>query len=255
MSDKAEWVIGLHAVRALLQINPQRAINLFIDSRRSGEAAREIIALAQKHGMAAQPMDREELSEHCGSDQHQGVAAKVRPLQQGNENSFKQWLQSALLADSAPLVLLLDQVQDPHNFGAILRTADAAGVGAVLVGKNNSCPMTATVYKVASGAAESVALFRVANLARTMLHMKQQGVWIIGTSDQAPTSLYEQQLTGPLALVLGSEGDGMRRLTEQNCDTVCRLPMLGSAVSSLNVSVSAGVALYEIQRQRQSNST
>jgi 23S rRNA (guanosine2251-2'-O)-methyltransferase len=149
-----------------------------------------------------------------------------------------------------PLLLILDQVQDPHNFGACLRTADAAGVDAVIVAKENACPMTPVVQKVASGAAETLAIFRVSNLARTMDSLKRQGVWLLGTSDKVGNSLYQQNLDGALAIVMGAEGSGLRQLTEKKCDSLLSLPMAGSAVSSLNVSVATGVCLFEVVRQR-----
>ena len=148
------------------------------------------------------------------------------------------------------LFLVLDQVQDPHNLGACLRTADAAGAHGLIVPKDNSAPLSPIVHKVASGAAETVDIFRVSNLSRSLDNMKQKGIWLLGTSDKATDSLYAQDMRGPIALVMGAEGKGMRRLTEQACDVLMRLPMAGDCVSSLNVSVATGVCLYEALRQR-----
>ena len=155
-----------------------------------------------------------------------------------------------LTSIDSPLLLILDQVQDPHNFGACLRTADAAGVDAVIVPKDNAAPMSAVVQKVASGAADSMPIYRVTNLARTMEALKQSGVWMIGTSDKATQSLFEHDFTGPVGLVMGAEGKGIRKLTETKCDSLVSLPMAGDIVTSLNVSVATGVCLYEIVRQR-----
>ncbi|MGL5250136.1 MAG: 23S rRNA (guanosine(2251)-2'-O)-methyltransferase RlmB, partial [Enterovibrio sp.] len=177
---------------------------------------------------------------------HQGLVARVKAGRQYNENDLDALLQE----NAAPLLLILDGVTDPHNLGACLRNADAAGVTAVIVPKDRSATLNATARKVAVGAAETVPLVRVTNLARTMRHLQQQGVWIVGTAGDAPNDIYQTKLTGALAIVMGAEGEGMRRLTRETCDVLTKIPMVGT-VSSLNISVAAGVCLFEALRQRQ----
>ncbi|MCL4164779.1 UNVERIFIED_CONTAM: hypothetical protein GTU68_017697, partial [Idotea baltica] len=202
--------------------------------------------LADSHGLTINQVDKKSLSQQCGIDQNQGIALEVTLKAELNEKDLLAFVEAL----SQPLLLILDQVQDPHNFGACLRTADAAGVDAVIVAKDNAAPMTAVVQKVASGAAETMPIYRVTNLARTMDQIKQKGIWLIGTSDQAPHSIYEQALDGDIALVMGAEGRGLRSLTQKKCDALVSIPMAGEIVSSLNVSVATGVCLYEIVRQR-----
>ena len=247
-----DWVFGPHAVTSVLSTNPERAIELLLlDS--AGKLGRvKILDQAQAIGLAVQRLDKAALSRRCKSDRHQGAALLVRPRAEGNENDLEKLMTSLLGKDTQPLLLILDQVQDPHNFGACLRTADAAGVAAVIVAKDNACPMTGVVQKVASGAADTLSIFRVSNLVRSIKMLQQKGLWVIGTSDHADNSIYQADLTGPLAMVMGAEGKGLRQLTEKNCDSLVQLPMAGSIVSSLNVSVATGVCLYEAVRQRHS---
>jgi 23S rRNA (guanosine2251-2'-O)-methyltransferase len=217
----------------------------------SNAAQTRILSQLQSLGIAVHGVDKRGLAKQCGSEQHQGIAVQARAKVEGTEQDLKDLVQSLLDSkQKQPLLLILDQVQDPHNFGACLRTADAAGVDAVIVAKENACPMTPVVQKVASGAAETLAIFRVSNLARTMDSLKRQGVWLLGTSDKVGNSLYQQNLDGALAIVMGAEGSGLRQLTEKKCDSLLSLPMAGSAVSSLNVSVATGVCLFEVVRQR-----
>ncbi|MEM7361112.1 MAG: 23S rRNA (guanosine(2251)-2'-O)-methyltransferase RlmB [Pseudomonadota bacterium] len=251
MAGNTVWVLGHHAVDAVLRINPERALALHvvINPRNSVQAA--LIETAQGLGLPVHPHERQKLNKHVGSEQHQGIGLLAKPRKEGNEEQLQSLLvQLQERSTRPPLLLVLDQVQDPHNFGACLRTADAAGVDAVVVAKDNASPITAVVQKVASGAAETLPIFRVTNLARTLDAIKQQGVWLIGTSDQAEESLYDHKLGGAVALVMGAEGKGLRQLTAKKCDSLVSLPMAGSIVSSLNVSVATGVCLYEIVRQR-----
>ncbi|MDF5490724.1 23S rRNA (guanosine(2251)-2'-O)-methyltransferase RlmB, partial [Vibrio parahaemolyticus] len=171
--------------------------------------------------------------------------ARVKPAKQLNEND----IDDILAKHESPLLLVLDGVTDPHNLGACLRNADAAGAAAIIVPKDRSAPMNATVSKVACGAAEVVPLIRVTNLARTMRTLQEQGIWFVGTAGEATHDIYQAKLTGPLAIVMGAEGDGMRRLTRETCDDLIKIPMAGS-VSSLNVSVASGICLFEAVRQR-----
>jgi 23S rRNA (guanosine2251-2'-O)-methyltransferase len=195
------------------------------------------------------------LSKLCGNHGHQGVAARTRPLPQARSlDTLLEDLESAQAAlplqdRQPPLLLVLDGVTDPHNLGACLRVADGAGAHAVIAPKDHAAGINATVAKVASGAAETVPYFMVTNLARTLMELKERNIWITGTSDAAPRTLYEADFRGPTALVLGAEGDGMRQLTAKTCDQLVSLPMRG-AVESLNVSVASGICLYEVLRQR-----
>lgn len=249
MAKQDVWVLGNHAVKAVLSVNPERAVALWVVMNSKNRIQQELLSLAQRYSITLHPVDKRELSKRCNSDQHQGVALQAKPKPDRHEQELAPFI-NTIINDRAPLLLVLDQVQDPHNFGACLRTADAAGVDAVIVARDNAAPMTAVVQKVASGAAETIPIFRVTNLARTLDTIKELGLWVIGTSDKANHSLYQESLTGPLALVMGAEGKGMRQLTEKKCDTLINLPMAGSVVSSLNVSVATGVCLYEVVRQR-----
>ena len=251
MAKQAVWVVGNHAVNAVLSISPQRAIALWVVINPKNKSQSALLDQAQQLGIAIHPVDKRQLAKRCGSEQHQSIALEAKAKQDGNERDLESFI-DALMGKKTPLLLVLDQVQDPHNFGACLRTADAAGVDAVIVAKDNASPMTPVVQKVASGAAETMPLFRVTNLARTLDAIKQQGIWLIGTSDKASNTLYEETLSGALAIVMGAEGKGMRQLTEKKCDSLISLPMAGTVVSSLNVSVATGVCLYEVVRQRSS---
>lgn len=247
---KSIWVLGHHAIDAILKSKPERALELFVVHNANNAAQKSIIDQASQYGIPIQRLDKQGLTKRCDSEQHQGIGLLAKPKKEGNERDLEQRIQELMQADVVPLILILDQVQDPHNFGACLRTADAAGVCAVVVAKDNASPMTPVVQKVASGAAETVEIFRVTNLARSMEALQNQGVWLIGTSDKASRSLYQEDLTGPIAIVMGAEGKGLRQLTEKKCDSLLTLPMAGSVVSSLNVSVATGICLYEAVRQR-----
>ena len=241
-----EFVYGIHAVKSLLAREPERFIEAYILKGREDDRLMPIINELQKLGVTVQSMGRKALDDKSYGASHQGVIAKVKPAKQLNEHD----LDNILAKHDAPLLLVLDGVTDPHNLGACLRNADAAGVAAIIVPKDKSAPMNATVSKVACGAAEVVPLVRVTNLARTMRALQEQGVWFVGTAGEATHDIYQSKLTGPLAIVMGAEGDGMRRLTRETCDDLIKIPMAGS-VSSLNVSVASGICLFEAVRQRQ----
>ena len=248
MSEKSYWIAGHHAVRSILQSAPERVLSAAC-SKNHDEAA-EFKELLDQAGVAVQQVDKVTLQKLVGSEQHQGVALQVRARKEQTDADLMR------LLDREPersnwLILVLDQVQDPHNLGACLRTAEACGVDAVVVPKDRSAPMSAVVHKVASGAAETLEMFRVTNLARTLKELKTRGVWVVGTSDQAQHTIYAQDFTQPIALIMGAEGKGLRRLTEDACDVLLSIPMASTAVSSLNVSVATGVCLYEAIRQRQ----
>ena len=249
MSKQLHWVLGHHAVDALLSVNPERAIALYVVLNPNNASQQAVLNKAASIGLSFTAVDKRELSKRCDSEQHQGIAVQAKPKQDGGDQELQHFV-AQLMDRKTPFLLILDQVQDPHNLGACLRTADAAGVDALIVAKDNASPVTAVVQKVASGAAETMPIYRVSNLARTMDSLKQQGIWMIGTSDKANHSLYQETLTGALALVMGSEAKGLRNLTEKKCDVLVSLPMSATVVSSLNVSVATGVCLYEVVRQR-----
>lgn len=241
-------VFGIHAVRSLLQRSPQRIRRLLTDARREDARMRELLQLAQSAGIKAERADAKALAGRVGDVAHQGVVAEVEPLPPWQEAELLE----ALTGAQAPLVLLLDGVQDPHNLGACLRTADACGALAVVVPKDRAAGMNATVRKVAAGAAETTPLVTITNLARCMKLLKEAGLWIAGADMAGDKLAYEADLAGSLALVLGSEGEGLRELTRKHCDFLVRLPQAGS-VESLNVSVACGMLMYESLRQRQAS--
>jgi 23S rRNA (guanosine2251-2'-O)-methyltransferase len=236
----------MHAVRALLERRPAAVRRVVVQAGRDDRRAHELVELARSKGVAVETRPVAELDALAAGGVHQGVVARVAPATPLAEEELL-----VRLADGArpPLVLVLDGVQDPHNLGACLRTADAAGADAVVVPRDRAVGLTPVVRKVAAGAAESVAFSQVTNLARFLRALKEQGLWVVGTDGEAEQLHTAADLKGPLALVLGAEGAGMRRLTREHCDLVVRLPMLG-AVQSLNVSVAAGIVLYEALRQR-----
>ena len=241
----ADLVFGIHAVEAFLQRAPQDVLELFVMKDREDKRMQPIIQLARQNGVSVQFCNRKTLDDMVGG-QHQGVVAKARLQSSGNEAD----LAAIVAANDKPFILILDGVTDPHNLGAILRSADAAGVHAVVAPKDRSVKLTSVVRKVACGAAESVPFITITNLARTMRELQDAGVWIVGTAGETDTLVYDADLKGPLALVLGAEGEGLRRLTRETCDSLVKIPMFG-AVSSLNVSVAAGICLFEAVRQRQ----
>ncbi|MEZ9848165.1 23S rRNA (guanosine(2251)-2'-O)-methyltransferase RlmB [Vibrio breoganii] len=242
----SEYIYGIHAVKAVLEKDPARFIEAFVLKGRQDDRLLPLINQLQAFGVSIQQTGRKALDDKAKGANHQGIIGRVKAAKALNEND----LDVILASQTNPLLLILDGVTDPHNLGACLRNADAAGAAAVIVPKDKSAPLTATVSKVACGAAETVPLVRVTNLARTMRHLQEQSVWIVGTAGEATHDVYQSKLTGPLAIVMGAEGDGMRRLTRETCDDLIKIPMAGS-VSSLNVSVASGVCLFEAVRQRQ----
>lgn len=243
-------IFGLHAVTSLLNRNPGRVRRLLVQQGRHDERLQTLLAKAEAQRIKVVVEPRAQLDLRAEGGRHQGVIAECEPLRAVPEKSLEALLDHA---GGDPLVLVLDGVTDPHNLGACLRTADAAGVAVVIAPKDKSAPLNATVAKVACGAAEVVPYVQVTNLARTLQALKQRGIWITGTAGEADAGLYETDLTGPCALVMGAEGKGMRRLTREQCDRLVSIPMAGE-VSSLNVSVATGVCLFEIVRQRAARS-
>jgi 23S rRNA (guanosine2251-2'-O)-methyltransferase len=237
-------LFGFHAVTVRLKTAPESVIEIHVDATRRDARMRQFVERAKEAGARVVDSDDERLQKLVGTHRHQGVVAHVKPL------ALRHSLDDVLdAATGAPLVLVLDGVTDPHNLGACLRVADGAGVHAVVAPKDHAAGINATVAKVASGAAETVPYLMVTNLARALGELKERDIRIIGTSDDAPRSLYEADLRGPVALVLGAEGTGLRQLTRKTCDELVRIPMQG-AVESLNVSVASGICLYEALRQR-----
>jgi 23S rRNA (guanosine2251-2'-O)-methyltransferase len=244
MTKGKQVLFGFHAVTVRLKSAPRSVLEVHVDASRRDQRMRQFVERAREAGVKLVDSDDERLAKLSGSQRHQGVAARVEAL--SISNSLDDTLDAV---DGPSLLLVLDGITDPHNLGACLRVADGAGAHAVIAPKDHAVGINATVAKVASGAADTVPYFMVTNLARTLNELKERDIRIIGTSDDAQRSLYDLDLTGPVALVLGAEGSGMRQLTGKTCDELVRLPMAGS-VESLNVSVASGVCLYEAVRQR-----
>ncbi|MEN9474960.1 MAG: rRNA (guanosine-2-O-)-methyltransferase RlmB [Pseudomonadota bacterium] len=240
-------LFGFHAVGVRLKTAPQSIIEIYYESSRRDARMRQFIDRAKEAGARLIEADSLRIAKLCGSHGHQGVAARVNEVEQ--VRSLDELLEQLEVDGIAPLLLVLDGVTDPHNLGACLRVADGAGAHAVIAPKDHAAGINATVAKVASGAAETMPYFMVTNLARTLNELKERNIWIIGTSDDADKTVYQVDLKGPVALVLGAEGQGMRQLTRKTCDELVSIPMKG-AVESLNVSVASAVCLYESLRQR-----
>ena len=241
-------LFGFHAVGVRLKTAPQSVIEIYYEPTRRDARMRQFIERAKEAGVRLIEADGLRLSKLAGSHGHQGVAARVEAVvQQRSLDELLDQLEADGVAN--PLLLVLDGVTDPHNLGACLRVADGAGAHAVIAPKDHAVGINATVAKVASGAAETVPYFMVTNLARTLTELKERNIWVIGTSGDADKTLYQVDLKGPVALVLGAEGPGMRQLTRKTCDELVSIPMKG-AVESLNVSVASAVCLYEALRQR-----
>lgn len=243
---KTEYVFGLHAVQSLLKTAPLRVEKLFVLRGREDQRVQKVLQMAQAQDISWEWQTRKEMDARCEEGNHQGVIAVAKPGELHDEAFLYQLVEEA----NAPILLLvLDGVTDPHNLGACLRSADAVGVHAVVIPKDNSAGLTETARKVACGAADSVPLVSVTNLARCLQKLQDLGVWFVGTCGEAKETIYDIKLTGNIGLIMGAEGSGMRRLTREQCDYLAHIPMFGS-VSSLNVSVATGVCLFEALRQR-----
>ena len=245
MSDK-EYVYGLHAVQAMLERAPKRVRQLKVQRGRLDARMQALLDQAGAEALDVERVMPDELDRLADGGVHQGVVAIVTPSQLWSEEMLGHLMDKE---EGVPLLLVLDGVTDPHNLGACLRSADAAGAQAVIIPKDKSATLSPTVRKVACGAAETVPLVAVTNLARTLKQLQQRGLWVVGTAGEAEQLLYEVDLKVPTVIVMGAEGTGMRRLTREHCDYLAKLPMAG-AVSSLNVSVTAGICLFEAVRQR-----
>ena len=242
---QSETIYGIHAVRVMLERHAERVLTVRLAAQRDDPRARAIEELARREQRPVERVDIHALRQQLGDVAHQGVAAEISPLPPWSEDE----LLVALQAVRAPLLLALDGVQDPHNLGACLRTADACGALAVIVPRDRAAQLTPTVRKVAAGAAETTPVVAVTNLVRTLKLLKEAGLWIVGADAEAEKPARDVDLRGPIVLVLGAEGSGLRHLTRQNCDFLVSLPQRG-AVESLNVSVAAAMLLYEALRQR-----
>ena len=235
---------GFHAVTSRLRQRPETVHEIYVDAERNDGRVKDLRELAKRLNVRVIPVDTKRLDGMSGGVRHQGVVAQAQPI------DMPQFIEDALEGlEEPPLLLILDGVQDPHNLGACLRVADGAGAHAVIAPKDRSVGLTTAAIKVASGAAESVPYIVVTNLARTMRDLKDKGIWLVGADDTAKESLYKAKLDGALGLVLGAEGEGLRRLTKESCDLLVSIPMMGS-VASLNVSVASGICLYEARRRR-----
>ena len=245
MSDK-EYVYGLHAVQAMLERAPKRVRQLKVQRGRLDARMQALLELAESEALDIERVMPDELDRLADGGVHQGVVAAVTPSQLWSEEMLGHLLDRE---EGVPLLLVLDGVTDPHNLGACLRSADAAGAQAVIIPRDRSASLSPTVRKVACGAAETVPLVAVTNLSRTLKQLQQRGLWVVGTAGEAEQLLYDIDLKVPSVIVMGAEGTGMRRLTREHCDYLAKLPMAGT-VSSLNVSVTAGICLFEAVRQR-----
>lgn len=239
-------LIGIHSVASALRQRPEQLIEILTTTETKNPRVAELIEEAKSHGVKLSQQSRAQLDRLADDNRHQDIIAWFDANNIFSEKQLSQVLDNA---EPAPLLLILDGVQDPHNLGACLRTAEAAGVAAVIYPKDKSSGLTPVARRAAAGAAEVIPLIEVTNLARVLRQLKERGIWLAGTSDQATVDVYSVDLKGGLGIVMGSEGRGMRRLTEELCDFTFSLPMQGS-VSSLNVSVATGVCLYEALRQR-----
>jgi len=241
---KSKMIFGFHAVTARLRHEAASVEEIYVDAERHDRRMQDLIRAAKEAGVRIVQADDQRLSNIVGTRRHQGVVAKAGEL------SLARNLDELLDAiDGPPLLMILDGITDPHNLGACLRVADGAGAHAVIAPKDRAVGLNATAAKVASGAADTMPYITVTNLARTLRELKERDILLIGTTDDSEKSLYEADFTGPAALVMGSEGEGMRRLTRESCDVLVGIPMFGS-VESLNVSVASGVCLFEARRQR-----
>lgn len=244
-------IYGLHAVESALRNDPENIGSIWLEKNTRNERLKKLqVQITEVGGLKTLAADTEQLNKLASTGRHQGIVAEYYKAKDYSENDLYDLLDDLDEQNIQPFLLVLDGVTDPHNLGACLRTADGAGVHAVIAPKDNAASINPTVRKVASGAAEALPFIAVTNLARTLDTLKERGIWLTGTSDKAKQTLYQADLKGPMALVMGAEGTGIRRLTEERCDFLISIPMCGQ-VSSLNVSVATGVCLYEALRQRQ----
>jgi 23S rRNA (guanosine2251-2'-O)-methyltransferase len=249
--SKARYITGLRSVEQLLSRDGSNIVKLFVEYRAANPRVTAVVDQATAKGIDVQSANRARLQQMSGEARHQGVVAEIRRERMLDDAGLRSLVENKLTGEGGGrvLLLILDGIQDPHNLGACLRSADACGVDAVIIPRDRTVKVNATVRKVAAGGAESVPVIEVTNLVRSLKELQQAGVWIYGTSGEASDSLYDHDYRGPIALVMGAEGSGLRRLTMESCDHLVKLPMRGQ-VESLNVSVATGICLYEILRSR-----
>lgn len=243
---KKEIAFGFHDLSVIAKTSPERITCVYLLNARHDQRAKKLLSACERQNIRVQLVDKSELDAICDGS-HQGAVAELKPGKTFNEADLYRLVQEC---ETSPLVLVLDGVTDPHNLGACLRTADAAGAHALVVPKDNSASLNETARKVASGAAETVPLIAVTNLARSIKKLQELGLWVTGTAGEATQDVFAADLKGPRVIVMGAEGKGMRRLTRECCDELVKIPMKGE-VSSLNVSVATGVILFETVRQNQ----
>lgn len=245
-SAQSDLIFGLHAIQAALEVPVSRVTEIWLSDERQDARISALIEAAKKHGLHPNKVSKDELDEMAPDARHQGSIARCKPLSNLDESDLFKLIDES---EEPPFLLILDGVQDPHNLGACMRTAEAAGAHAVVAPKDRASGITPTALKVSSGAAERLPFIQVTNLARVLRELQQKGVWLVGTSGESEVTLFEVDLKGPLGIILGAEERGIRRLTREHCDQVVYIPMHGGA-ESLNVSVAAGVCLFEAGRQR-----
>lgn len=244
----SDYLYGLHAVQSTLERSPESVLELWVDAKRHDKRMAGILELAESAGITVHLVDKRELDKKVPDGRHQSVVAKAAAPKVYSESELDALLDRL---DATPFLLILDGVTDPHNLGACLRSADAAGVQAVIAPKDRAASLTPIAIKVSSGAAQTVPFVQVTNLARCLRDLKERGIWLVGLDGYAEQTLHEIDLKGPLAIVMGAEGQGLRRLSKEHCDFLVKIPMAGT-VESLNVSVATGVCLFEALRQRSS---
>lgn len=249
---KDDLIFGVHVAKQMLENSPDKILEVLVQSGKASERLADELALVERQGISIQFIEKQKLDVLCDNGNHQGLVLRCRPIEQKNEKQLDSFLKELMASEPAPLILVLDNITDPHNLGACLRSAAAAGVHAVVLPKDKSASINPTVRKVAAGAADTLNIFVVTNLARSLDKLKDAGIWLVGTAlDDKAQNLYQCDLSGAIAVVMGSEGQGLRRLTQDKCDYLCYLPMVGE-MQSLNVSVATGICLFEALRQRKS---
>ncbi|KAB7628361.1 23S rRNA (guanosine(2251)-2'-O)-methyltransferase RlmB [Alkalilimnicola sp. S0819] len=244
--SEPQYIHGLHAARAAIKYDPAHIVEVWVEKGRRDARLERLLEGLQHGRVPLHRVARSELDRLVPGGVHQGIVLAYRGAAPRGEAELEHLLDALV---EAPFLLVLDQVQDPHNLGACLRSADAAGVHGVIAPRDRAAGLTPTVHKVASGAAQSVPFFQVTNLARTLRALRERGIWLVGAAGEGDASLYQADLTGPLAVLMGAEESGLRRLSRELCDQLASIPMAGQ-VESLNVSVAAGVFLFEAVRQR-----
>ncbi|MBE8190145.1 MAG: 23S rRNA (guanosine(2251)-2'-O)-methyltransferase RlmB [Candidatus Thioglobus sp.] len=245
--SKSIIIFGFHAVQAQLETNPQQILNAFTLQNRNDKRLGEISAGLHQMGIHTQKCDKQQLDKITQNQSHQGIVIEILPAALPNQDGLMEYISKSQRLN---LILILDSIQDPRNLGACLRSANAAGVDCVIINKNGSAPVNDLVYKAAAGALNQLKIFAVSNLSRTIKALKEQNIWVVGLDAASEKSIYSTDLTGVIAVVMGAEGGGLRRLTKVMCDELITIPMLGN-VASLNVSVATGISLFEANRQRQ----